>query len=83
MKSRLLVVEDAAAIRLALSGLLKREGYVNGYEVHSDGPRSVIQIDLKYGPDGEDVITKIDRSALSRFGFPITPDPPFASCHPP
>jgi small subunit ribosomal protein S8 len=48
-------------LKVRLLDVLKREGYILGYEVHGDGPRSYIRIDLKYGPDGQDVITKIQR----------------------
>ncbi len=48
-------------LKVAVADVLKREGYINSYEVHSHGPRSVINVDLKYGPDGEQVITKIQR----------------------
>ena len=48
-------------LKVAMLDVLKREGYINSYTVNSDGPRSAVQIDLKYGPDGEQVITKIRR----------------------
>ncbi len=38
-----------------------QEGYINGVEEVEDGVQGAIKIDLKYGPDGEDVITRIDR----------------------
>ena len=48
-------------MKVAILEVLKREGYVEGYAVHADGPRSVIEIALKYGPEGEDVITAVTR----------------------
>lgn len=48
-------------LKVSIADVLKREGYIRGYEVHSEGPRSVLRIDLKYGPEGEDVISKIER----------------------
>lgn len=50
-----------SGLKVRIAEVLKREGYINGYEVHSDGPRSVIQIALKYGPEGEQVISTIRR----------------------
>jgi len=50
-----------SALKVNIADVLKREGYINGYEVASDGPRSVLRIELKYGPEGEDVISKIQR----------------------
>ncbi len=40
---------------------LHREGYINGYEVEGDGPSRALQVALKYGPEGEKVITRIER----------------------
>jgi small subunit ribosomal protein S8 len=48
-------------LKVGVLEVLKREGYIRGYEVHSDGPRSVVRVDMKYGPDGEQVITQIKR----------------------
>ena len=48
-------------IKVRVLDVLKREGYIEGYEVHSEGPRSVINVALKYGPEGEHVITNIQR----------------------
>ncbi len=48
-------------LKVAVLDVLKREGYIRDYQVQSDGPRSVIQIALKYGPNGEQVITRLTR----------------------
>ena len=48
-------------LKVNITDVLKREGYINDYQIHSDGPRSVLTIDLKYGPEGEDVISEIQR----------------------
>jgi len=68
MKPRLLVVEDEAAIRLALSGLLKREGYE--VELAADGEQAMEALDaqvfdlvltdlsLGRGPDGMAVLER-------------------------
>lgn len=48
-------------IKVGVLDALKREGYVGGYEVHADGERSVIRVELKYGPEGENVITRLER----------------------
>ena len=50
-----------SALKIRILDVLKREGFINGYEVHAEGPRSLIRIDLKYGPEGETVVTTIDR----------------------
>ncbi len=68
MKPRLLVVEDEAAIRLALSGLLKREGYE--VDLAEDGEKALEALDaqvfdlvltdlaLGRGPDGMAVLER-------------------------
>jgi len=41
--------------------VLKREGYIEGYQVAADGCRSNIVVQLKYGPEGEQVINTLKR----------------------
>ncbi len=48
-------------LKVAVLEVLKREGYIDAYTVQGDGPRSIIEIDLKYGPEGEQVITRLRR----------------------
>lgn len=48
-------------VKVALLEVLKREGYILGYQVASEGPKSSIVVDLKYGPEGEQVINTIRR----------------------
>lgn len=48
-------------LKVLVLDVLKREGYIAGYEVHANGQQSVINIDLRYGPEGEQVITSIRR----------------------
>ena len=54
-------VVPGSKLKVAVLDVLKREGYVANYTVHADGPRSSVQVDLKYGPEGEDVIHEIHR----------------------
>ena len=55
-------VIPSSKLKVAVLDVLKREGFINGYEVHaSDAVKSSTLIDLKYGPDGEDVVTTIKR----------------------
>lgn len=48
-------------LKVGMLEVMKREGYINGYEVFSDGPKSHLRVDLKYGPEGEQVITRLAR----------------------
>jgi len=50
-----------SGLKVAVLEVLKREGYINGYETASDGPKSVIRVALKYGPDGEQIVTRLQR----------------------
>jgi small subunit ribosomal protein S8 len=55
------VTAPGSALAVRILDVLKREGYIDGYEVQGDGPRSVVTIGLKYGPEGEQVVTAIRR----------------------
>ena len=44
-----------------LANVLRREGYVNGVKLEGDGPKRLIVVELRYGPDGEHVIHNLDR----------------------
>lgn len=50
-----------SAMKVRILDVFKREGYIQSYEVHSDGTRSIIKVALKYGPEGEKVVTAIKR----------------------
>ncbi len=54
-------IAPASAMKVRILDVFKREGYIRGYEVAGDGPQAHIRIDLKYGPEGEDIISAIDR----------------------
>jgi small subunit ribosomal protein S8 len=52
----------ASGAKVRVLDVLKREGYINGYTVQgASGPRGTIEIELKYGADGERVISEIRR----------------------
>ena len=55
------LVLPGSGMKVRILDVLKREGYVAGYEIFSEGPKSMIRVGLKYGPDGEQIITTIDR----------------------
>ena len=48
-------------VKKALAEVLQREGFVWDSEVIEAEPRSTLRVNLKYGPNGERVIQKIDR----------------------
>jgi small subunit ribosomal protein S8 len=51
----------ASKMRVRIAQVLQDEGYIVGYRVVSGEPSSRLEVDLKYGPDGERVIHRIDR----------------------
>ena len=51
----------ASNMKKSISEILKNEGFINGYEVIDDNKQGIIKIDLKYGPNGERVISGLKR----------------------
>jgi len=51
----------ASRIRVGIAEVLKSEGYINAYQVTEGKPSSTLEITLRYGIDGEDVIRHIER----------------------
>ena len=46
-----------------IARVLQEEGYINGYGVIDDGRQGVLRIDLKYGPNGEQLIHSLRRES--------------------
>ncbi|MHC4260988.1 MAG: 30S ribosomal protein S8 [Planctomycetota bacterium] len=51
----------ASRIKVGIAETLKAEGFIEDYAVVEGKPASTLQITLKYGPDGEQVIRDIQR----------------------
>jgi small subunit ribosomal protein S8 len=51
----------ASNLKVEIARILKDEGYIANYKVIGEGANRAIRIYLKYGPDGEKVMTKLDR----------------------
>jgi small subunit ribosomal protein S8 len=51
----------ASKLKVGIAEVLKSEGFIAGYNVVEGTPCSTLVVELKYGPDGEDVIRTIDR----------------------
>ncbi|MFW6163485.1 MAG: 30S ribosomal protein S8 [Planctomycetota bacterium] len=51
----------ASKVNLGLARVLKDEGYIDDFKFVDEGPQGYIRVYLKYGPEGEDVITEITR----------------------
>lgn len=54
------IASPASKLRMNVLEVLKKEGYIRGYEVVEDGNKRNIRIELKYF-EGEPVIKTIDR----------------------
>jgi small subunit ribosomal protein S8 len=51
----------SSKVRQGLAKVLKEEGYLWGYELIETVPAPTLRLELKYGPNGERLIAKIDR----------------------
>ncbi len=50
-----------STIKVNVAKVLQEEGYIAGYAVSDEGPQGTLTINLKYGPNGEPVITGLKR----------------------
>ena len=48
-------------LKKGIADVLQREGYIWDYEVMESAPRDTLRINLKYGPNGEQVISHLKR----------------------
>ena len=55
------VAMPASRMKVGIAQVLTEEGFVKGYTVEPAKPASVLKVQLKYGPDGQRVITAIKR----------------------
>ena len=51
----------SSALKIEITKILQQEGFIEGYKVVESTPRNVLRIVLRYGGDGERVITGLDR----------------------
>ena len=58
-------VVPGSRLKVGILDALKREGFIAAYHVAAEGARSAINIEFKFGPDGERVI-----STLARYSRP-------------
>jgi small subunit ribosomal protein S8 len=50
-----------SSVKADICEVLKKEGYINGFDSLDTKPARTIQVRLRYGPDGTGVITAIKR----------------------
>jgi small subunit ribosomal protein S8 len=51
----------ASRLKVSVADVLKREGYIGGYELKEDGHRKTIRIGLAYAPDRQPAIQGLQR----------------------
>lgn len=51
----------SSKLKVEVARVLKDEGYISNFKVNEDGKKKILRIVLRYGADGENVITTIDR----------------------
>ena len=74
IRNGLVVKHDSVEVpfskmKKAIADILVDEGFVNGVEIIENGVQSVMEVNLKYGPKNEKVITGIKR--ISKPGLRI------------
>ena len=50
-------------MKIGIAEVLVKEGYIDGLAVVEEGVQGAIEIKLKYGPDGEVLINRIERDS--------------------
>ena len=55
------VLMPASRMRVGIAEVLKAEGFINDYTVIQGQPSSTLDVTLRYGTDGEQVIRHIER----------------------
>ena len=50
-------------MKIGIAEVLVKEGYIDGFGLVEDGVQGAIEIKLKYGPDGEVLINRIERNS--------------------
>lgn len=53
----------ASKLKASIADVLKREGFISGYEIILDGVRGQIRVKLKYDEEGTPAITSIQRES--------------------
>ncbi len=65
MAHKEVVAIPASKMKIALTHILKQEGFVRNYKCVRDNKQGLIKIALKYSDEGKPVITEIERKSRS------------------
>jgi small subunit ribosomal protein S8 len=61
-KARFTTVDmPLSKLKVNVAKVLVNEGYISNYHIIEEGPQGTLKIDLKYGPNNEQVITGLRR----------------------
>lgn len=55
------VVMPASNLKVDIARILREEGFIDAYETLDDGPRRALRIKLRYTPDRQPVISRLER----------------------
>lgn len=59
--SRPYVEVQASKVREAIARILKDQGYIEDYQVRTEGPKQFLRVLLRYGPRGQAALKEITR----------------------
>jgi len=51
----------ASKLKVEVARILKEEGYISNYKASEEGKKKVLRVFLRYGTDGESVISSLER----------------------
>jgi small subunit ribosomal protein S8 len=51
----------ASKLKAEIARILKEEGYISSFKVSDEGKKKVLRITLRYGADGKNAISSLDR----------------------
>ncbi len=53
----------SSKLKVEVARVLKDEGYISNYKVAEEGKKKVLKVFLRYGADGQSVISSLDRGS--------------------
>lgn len=53
----------SSKLKVGIAQVLSNEGYISSFDVIDDTKQGILRLDLKYGPNGEEVIHSIRRES--------------------
>lgn len=68
-RSRRNVTMPSSKQKVAIAEILKQEGYITGFDVHQEGPKKTLNIELKYyeGKPVIEMLQRVSRPSLRQY----------------